>query len=65
MAEYWGIEQEEAYIRLCSKTNIMDDYIIPNYPALSRMGEEDLAKEIENHFNGVVENDASDTREQD
>lgn len=51
MAKFWGIEQEAAYNRICVETNLLKDYLIPNYQVLSTIAEDDLVKEIDEHYN--------------
>ena len=46
MADYWAIEAGEAYQKLNDETTIVEDYIVKNYDALSKMSDSDVVNEI-------------------
>lgn len=57
MAEHWNITSSEAYGRLSEDTNVIDEFLIPNYSTLSTISDEDLVKEIENNYSNSLKED--------
>ena len=59
MADYWEIEEGEAYHKLNDETTIVEDYIVKNYDALSKMSDSDIVNEIIRVYEEKVTQDVS------
>ncbi len=51
MAEYWDIDESEAYKRLNEETDIIQKFVICNYDALTKMDDECIVREILREYN--------------